>query len=55
MEHRVKRARAHLVPMALQFPDHAQAKDWFFARMVENVYANQARQKLLVPDALDFC
>jgi hypothetical protein len=41
MEHRIKRASAHFVSVPLQFLDHAQAKDWFFARMVENVDANQ--------------
>ena len=54
MEHRVKSARAHPVSVSLQFLDHSQAKDGFLAGMVKNVDADQARQQLLIPDALDF-
>jgi hypothetical protein len=37
----------------LQFLDHAKPKDGFFARMVENMDTDQARQQLLIPKALD--
>lgn len=53
MEHRIQGARAHLVTVVLQLLDHAQPKDWFSARMVENVDTDQARQQLLIPDVLD--
>ena len=42
MKHRVKRARAQLVAVALQLLDHAKTEDGFLARVVENVDTNQA-------------
>jgi len=48
MEHRIKRACAQLVSMALQFFDHAETKDWFFRGVIENVDADQAREKPLI-------
>jgi hypothetical protein len=41
MQHWVKRARAHLVAMALQLLDHAETEYWFLASVVENVDADQ--------------
>ena len=54
MEHRIESACAHLVSVALQLLDHAQAKNGFLARVIENVDPDQARQKLLTPDVIDF-
>lgn len=54
MQHGVESARAHPVSVSLQLLDHSQAKDGFPARMVKNVDTDQARQQLLIPDALDF-
>lgn len=55
MKHRVQRSRTQPVPVTLQLFDHAQAKDRFFARMVQDVDTDQAGQQFLIPDVLDFC
>jgi len=42
MKHWVECPGAQLVPMPLQFFDHAQPEDGLLARMVQNVNADQA-------------
>jgi hypothetical protein len=48
MEHWIESARTHLVTVVLQLLDHAQTKNRLFACVVQNVYANQAREELPV-------
>jgi hypothetical protein len=41
MHDRVKRSGAQAVAVTRQLLDHAQAKDWFLTRVMENVQPDQ--------------
>ncbi len=41
VQKRIKRSSADLVTVAAKLFDHAEAKDWFFSSMMENMKTNQ--------------